>query len=171
MPAYPNKLVNSEWWKQWYRPPSPGFGQIMEKLQILYTFLYYYGVGPPFAFNTAAVLPEMDSYKFWTVSRGILHHSSRRTPSRCFRDVGDGNLFLTLVSKIDQSGSVMFKCGDCAGQGRCWSSPSCSSNHDWTILAVWMGHCRLGKLHPCSEITSGSRDEPDYPTCPRTPLQ
>jgi hypothetical protein len=25
---------------------------------------------------------------------------------------------------------VMVKYGDCAGQGKCWSSPSCSSNHD-----------------------------------------
>jgi hypothetical protein len=32
----------------------------------------------------------------------------------------------------------MFICGDCAGQGRCRSSPSCSSNHDWTVPAVWM---------------------------------
>jgi hypothetical protein len=31
------------------------------------------------------------------------------------------------------------------------------------------GHCRLGKLHRCSEITSGLLDEPDYTTCPRTP--
>jgi hypothetical protein len=28
------------------------------------------------------------------------------------------------------SGSMMFKSGDYAGQGRCWSSVSCSSNHD-----------------------------------------
>jgi hypothetical protein len=38
------------------------------------------------------------------------------TSSSCFRDVGDGNLFLTLVSK---TGSMMFRSGDCAGQGRC----------------------------------------------------
>jgi hypothetical protein len=36
----------------------------METLQILYTFLYNYGVRPPFAFSTAAVLLGMDSYKF-----------------------------------------------------------------------------------------------------------
>jgi hypothetical protein len=37
----------------------------METLQILYTFLYYYGVGPPFTFNTAAVLlAAVDSYNF-----------------------------------------------------------------------------------------------------------
>jgi hypothetical protein len=34
-----------------------------------------------------------------------------------------------------------------------------------------LGHCRHGKLHRCSEITSGPWDAPDYPTCPRTPLQ
>jgi hypothetical protein len=33
------------------------------------------------------------------------------------------------------------------------------------------GHCRLGKLHRCSEIMSGSWGASDYPTCPRTPLQ
>jgi hypothetical protein len=43
----------------------------------------------------------------------------------------------TLVSKTDKSGSMMFKSVDCAGQGRCWSSPSGSSNHDWTIPPVW----------------------------------
>jgi hypothetical protein len=30
-------------------------------------------------------------------------------------------------------------------------------------LYEW-GHC-LGKLHHCSELTSGSWDAPDYPTC------
>jgi hypothetical protein len=49
-----------------------------------------------------------------------------------------GNLFLTLVSKTDHSGSVMFKSGECTSEGRCWSSPSWSSNHDWTDPAVWM---------------------------------
>jgi hypothetical protein len=37
-------------------------------------------------------------------------------------------------------------------------------------LCEW-GHCRLGKLHRCSEITPGSWDAPDYSTCPRIPLQ
>jgi hypothetical protein len=84
----------------------------------------------------------------WRPSSRILYYSSPRTCSACFRDVGGGNLFLTLVSKTDQSASLMFKSGDCAGQGRCWCSPSC-----------------------CSEITSGSWDAPDYPTCSRTLLQ
>jgi hypothetical protein len=35
----------------------------METLQILHTFLYSYGVGAPFAFNTAAVLLGMNLYK------------------------------------------------------------------------------------------------------------
>jgi hypothetical protein len=34
---------------------------------------------------------------------------------------------------------MMFKSGDCAGQERCSGSPSCSSNNDWTVPAVWMG--------------------------------
>jgi hypothetical protein len=33
-----------------------------------------------------------------------------------------GNLFLTIVSKVDQSGSVIFKSRDCASEGRCLSS-------------------------------------------------
>jgi hypothetical protein len=37
-------------------------------------------------------------------------------------------------------------------------------------LCEW-GYFSLGKLHRCLEITSGSWDAPDYPTCPRTPLQ
>jgi hypothetical protein len=41
-----------------------GLDKIMEALQTLYTFIYYYGVGPPFALNTAASLLGMDSYKF-----------------------------------------------------------------------------------------------------------
>jgi hypothetical protein len=40
-----------------------GLDKIMETLQMLYTFIYYYGVGPPFALCTAAIL-GMDSYKF-----------------------------------------------------------------------------------------------------------
>jgi hypothetical protein len=31
--------------------------------------------------------------------------------------VGGKNIFLTLVSKTDQSGSMLFKSGDSAGQG------------------------------------------------------
>jgi hypothetical protein len=76
--------------------------------------------------------------QFWTVSSGVVYLSPWRTSSSFFRDVGGGNLFLTLVSKTDQSGSVVFKSGDYAGQGLCWISPSFSSNHDWTVLGVWM---------------------------------
>jgi hypothetical protein len=39
-----------------------GLEKIMETLQILFTFLYYYGAGPPFASNTTAVLLGMDLY-------------------------------------------------------------------------------------------------------------
>jgi hypothetical protein len=82
--------------------------------------------------------PWVDSYMFWTISSRILYHCSWRTSSNCFRDVGGRNLFLRLVSRTDQNGSVMFKYGDFAGQGSCWSSPSCFSHHDWTVSAVWM---------------------------------
>jgi hypothetical protein len=87
----------------------------------------------------AAILLEMDSYKFWTVFSGILFHSYWRTSSSCFRDVGGGNLFLTLVSKTDECGSMMFKFGNCAGRGSCRSSRPCFSNHDSTVPAVWFG--------------------------------
>jgi hypothetical protein len=115
-----------------------GLKKIMETLQILYTFLYQCDVEPPFAFNTAAVLLGMDSYKFWAVTSAILNHLSWRICPSCFRDVGSGNLFLSLVTRTTQSGSVVCRSSDCAGQGRCWSSPSCSSNYDWIVPAVWM---------------------------------
>jgi hypothetical protein len=41
-----------------------GLEKVIETLQTLYTFLYYYGVGPPFAFNTVAVFLGINSYKF-----------------------------------------------------------------------------------------------------------
>jgi hypothetical protein len=34
---------------------------------------------------------------------------------------------------------MMLKSVDCAGQGRCWSSLSCSSNYNWTVPTVWIG--------------------------------
>jgi hypothetical protein len=40
---------------------------------------------------------------------------------------------------------VMFKSGDCAAQGRCWISPSCYSNRNWTIPTVWFGVLSSGK--------------------------
>jgi hypothetical protein len=42
----------------------------------------------------------MESYKFRTASSGILYHSSWITSSSRCRDVGGGNLFLTLVSRL-----------------------------------------------------------------------
>jgi hypothetical protein len=89
------------------------------------------------------LLPSIQIQSFLEWTRTAFEQSlaeftsfSWRISSSCFRDVAGGNLFLTLVSKTDHSGSIMFKSGDCAGQGRCWSSPSCSSNHDWTVPAV-----------------------------------
>jgi hypothetical protein len=70
------------------------------------------------AFNTAAIV-GMDSHKFSTVSSGISYYSSGRISLNFFRDIGGWNLSLTLVSKTDWSGSMMFKSRDCAGQGRC----------------------------------------------------
>jgi hypothetical protein len=52
---------------------------------------------------------------------------------------------------------MMFKCGHCAGQGRCWNA----------VAAV----SRLGKLHLCSEIMARSLDAPDYPTCTLSPMK
>jgi hypothetical protein len=55
--------------------------KIMETLHILYTrtFLYWYGVGPPFAFSIVTNILGICSYKFWIVCCGILCHSSGRT--------------------------------------------------------------------------------------------
>jgi hypothetical protein len=74
--------------------------RIMETLQILYAFLYYYGVGPSFPFNTAAALLGMNSCSFEQPLQEfytILHEERLQV-------VGCGNLFLSLVSKTDQSG-------------------------------------------------------------------
>jgi hypothetical protein len=76
-----------------------------------------------------------------------LIHSSWRMSSSYFRDVEGGNLFLTLISRTNQNGSMMLEYGDCADQGRYWSSPSCSSNHDWTVPAVWIGALSFSKKY------------------------
>jgi hypothetical protein len=65
------------------------------------------------------------------------------------------------VSKTDQSGSMIFKSGDCAGQGKYCEHFQLRKR----------GHRRLENLYRCSEIASGSLDTPDYPTSPRTPFQ
>jgi hypothetical protein len=57
----------------------------------------------------------------------------------CFRDVGGWNLFLAVVSKTEKSGSVLLKYGDCAGQGRCLSSPSYSYNSVNGDIAAILG--------------------------------
>jgi hypothetical protein len=77
--------------------------------------------------NTSCILLGIDSCKFWIVSCGILYHSS----SSCLTD-DEGNLLLTLLSKTDQSDSMIFKLGNCASQRRCWSASSCFSNKDWS---------------------------------------
>jgi hypothetical protein len=123
-----------------------------------------------FAFNTAAVLLGMDSYKYWTVCSGMSYHSSWRIPSTCYGNVGGGNLFLTLVSKTDQSASLMFKCGNWAGQEICRTSTFMIFKPWLNSSGCGMRHCLLAKLHFCSDITSGSWDAPDYPTCPRTAI-
>jgi hypothetical protein len=100
---------------------------------------------------------------------GLERNYSWRTSSSCFRDVGSGNLFLTVVSWTHQSGAVMLRSGDCAGQGGCWSLPSCSRIHDCTVSSCMNGGIIiLGWLRRFSEIRCGSWDAPDY--CPRTPL-
>jgi hypothetical protein len=129
------------------------------------------GVGPHFAFDTAAVLFGMDSYKFWTVRSGILYHSSWITSSCCFRDVGGGNLFLTLVSKTDESVQWYWNLVI-----QMFMDYVEVHFHALQIMIEQFrlydrGQCRLGKLHCCSEITSGSWDASDYPTCPRKLMQ
>jgi hypothetical protein len=52
-----------------------------------------------------------------------------------------GNLFLTLVSKTNQSYSVMFKSGDFSGQGRCLTEQfqlcECWHCHVINCIVVW----------------------------------
>jgi hypothetical protein len=56
----------------------------------------------------------------------------------CLRDDGGGNLLLTLLSKTDGSGSMIFKSDKCYGHQR-WSAPSFCPIQEWTLLAMWMG--------------------------------
>jgi hypothetical protein len=100
------------------------------------------------AFNRAAIILEIDSYRFWTLSSGILYNSSCRKSSCCFRDVGGRNLFLTLASRAIQWCSNLVT----VPARENFNSSSC----DWR-------HCRLGKLHSCSKM-SGSWDACDCPT-------
>jgi hypothetical protein len=64
----------------------------VETLKVLCTHFF---INMVFGFNIAAVLPGIDSHKFWTASSGILCNSSCRISSSCFRHIGDGNLFLS----------------------------------------------------------------------------
>jgi hypothetical protein len=101
-----------------------GLDKMLETLRTLHISLLIW-CWTIFAFSTDAVLLGMDSTSFEQSLVEFVYHSSWKTPSSCFRDVGGGNIFPTLVSKTVQSGSVTFRCGDYADQGRCWSSPSC----------------------------------------------
>jgi hypothetical protein len=122
------------------------------------------------AFNTASVLLGMDWYKFWSVSRWILYHSSWRKSSSYFRDVGGANLFLTLVSKTDQSGSVKFKSNLMIMLARDVEVHlHVLQTITEQVQLCESGHCSLGELHRCSEIMPGPWGAPDYPTWPRTP--
>ncbi len=74
-----------------------------------------YGVGPPFAANTASIRLGNDRYKSCTVARWILSYPSCRTEARSLQDAGEGKRFLTHSSKTPQSGSIIFRPGDYAG--------------------------------------------------------
>jgi hypothetical protein len=73
------------------------------------------------------------------------------------------------VSKTDQSNSMMFKSGDCAGQDdaevHLHALQTTTAQYQ---LCEWE-HCHVGKLHRYSEM-SGSLDVPDYQTWPCTPF-
>ena len=80
-----------------------------------------------------------------------------------FRGYGDKQQFFTNSSTISHwrvfsllQGHKLYyrqmvtqlrvKCGDCAGQRRCWSASSYCSNQDWTLLAVCMGELSYWKI-------------------------
>ena len=98
----------------------------------------------------------MDSCKFWIVSSGILYHSS----SSCLGD-DEGNLLLTLLSKTDHSGSIIFRLGECASQRR-WSASSCSSNQDYTFLPVCMGELSSWNIASLLGNNTWPQDAPGY---------
>jgi hypothetical protein len=99
---------------------------------------------------------------------GLLYHSSWRTYSTCLRDDGERNLLLAVLTKTDRNGSMIFKSGDCAGQGR----PSASSRLGLKHFRVYVwANCRLEKLHHCYETTAGPQDVRGYLNCPRSHLE
>jgi len=58
-----------------------------------------------------------------------------------------GNVLLILLSETDHSDSILFKSGDCAGQGNVkvhLNAPHTKTEHFW--LCVW-ANCHLEKLH------------------------
>jgi len=108
----------------------------------IHTFHYYYGDGPPIAGDIACVLLAVDWYKFWTVCSAILYHCPWRTSSGCLRGDGGGTVLITILCATGHSGLMIFKSGDCAGQERCRSASSWSSNRHRTLLCGW-ANCHL----------------------------
>jgi hypothetical protein len=132
----------------------------METVNILHTFLYWYGVGQSFSLNTAAILLHMDPYKFWTVSSRVLYNFSRTTSSSFFRDVGSGNLLLTLVSKL--TGLVHWCSNLVTVLAKEYDELHLLTLQTMTEqfqLCEW-GHWYLRILHYCSKIMSGSWNAP-----------
>ena len=84
-------------------------------------------------------------------------------------EIMEGICFSPCSLKLT-SGSMIFKVGECAIQRRCWSASSCSSNQDWTHLAVCMAN-HLEKLHHCQETTPEPLDAPGYLKCSRSHWQ
>ena len=77
----------------------------------------------------------------------MLYHSS----SSCLRDNG-GNLLLTLLSKTDRIGSMIFKVSDCASQRNVevhLHAPESKTEHFW--LCVWgqivLKNCIIVRKH------------------------
>jgi hypothetical protein len=114
---------------------------------------------------------QPQSFLEWTrtsseQSIGIVYHSSWWTSSSRFGDVECGNLFLTLVSETHQTGSMMSNLVIVmAGEYVQVHLHVLHTITEQFRLCEW-GHCRLGKLHRCSERTSGSWDESVYPNLP-----
>ena len=70
---------------------------------------------------------------------------------KSLRDIGGGNLLLSLFSRNDHNGSIMFKSGDWAGQGRC-TSPLRSSKPRLNIYSsVFSSMMVWGKWHHLQE--------------------
>lgn len=90
----------------------------------------------------------MDTTRPLKLCCGILHQD---VSSRTFRSCklwGGASMDQTCLSSISHRWSTRLRSGQFGGQVNTLNSSLCSSNHSWTILALWQGSLSCWKSHP-----------------------